>query len=415
MKTSSANDLIVEILDDKALSQLDAGQWDALAANALDSNPFYARAYVLAGIETVDRASGLRAVAIWSADCERLLGLFPYRNKTLPLPSAVAATNLYQVCGQPLIHREEADAVIAAWLGATRSGQAPRRWSFPHLDLTSHFARRLAVLQSDTSVRCLPLPQYRRARLARLSRSFKEHLGSAVAKSRVKDIERNLRRLRDLGDLQFERATDSALVTKRIEQFLAVEHSGWKGKAGTSFLSDPQHARFARKAFCPHLGQTSVDSLLLDGTPIALSVNIRAGATLFTPKCAYDEAYRKYGPGLALEHLVVEAFYADEDCTEMDSATTTDGHVIQGFWNSDAPMGTLVVGPPNWGTDLIAKAHTANRLTRQRLKTLNTGAASQVLGLARSWHKRAQRFAGDMLMGGVCFIHTLENALPHLI
>ena len=410
-----APNLIVEVLDETGIRHIDAAQWDELARNGLDNNPFYARSYVLAGLNTIDRASGLRAVVIQSRDRSQLLGIFPFRYKRFPLPRAVAATNLYQFCGQPLISKEHADVVIAAWVDAIKTRRIPRRWSFPHLDLSSHFAKRLNLLAVDEALRCLPLVNYQRARLARTSRDFAEHLSSAVSKSRVKDIQRTLRRLEGLGELRFERATEPALVAQRIEQFLAVEHAGWKGKASTSFLADPEHARFARQAFCPHQGLTSVDSLLLDGEPIALSVNIRSGDTIFTPKCAYDETYRKYSPGLALEYLVVEAFYGSDDCRDMDSSTTVDGHVVQSLWNCGAPMGTFVVGPQNWGTDFLAQLHTMSRAARQRAKTLNTGVAGRALGFARAWRQRVQRLNSDIVMGGTCLLHTVENVLPQVL
>jgi CelD/BcsL family acetyltransferase involved in cellulose biosynthesis len=407
--------LIIEVLNEQGLRNIEAEQWDELSRNSLDNNPFYGRSFILAGLNTIDRASGLRAVIIRSSDKSQLLGMFPFRLRRFPLMRAVAATNLYQFCSQPLIHRDYSDAVIAAWTDALETKQFPHRWSFPHLDLTSRFAQRLSHLAMNKSLRCLPLANYSRARLTRSSRNFAEHLSSTVSKSRVKDIQRSLRRLEELGEVRFERATDPALVTQRIEQFLAVEHAGWKGTAGTSFQSNAEHARFAREAFSHNGGQTCVDSLLLDGSPIALSVNLRSGETIFTPKCAYDESYRKYSPGLVLEYLIVEAFYASDDCTDMDSSTTVDGHVIQSLWNADAPMGTLVVGPQNWGTNCIAQLHTFSRTARQRAKALHRDVVSQAQGIARTWRRHVQRLNINIFVGGTGLFQTLEHLLPRAI
>ena len=41
---------------------------------------------------------------------------------------------------------------------------------------------------------------------------------------------------------------------------------------------------------------------------------------------------------------MIERFYSELDFSRMDSATTTDGHVIQGLWNESVPMGTLFIG-----------------------------------------------------------------------
>ena len=47
-----APNLIVEVLDETGIRHIDAAQWDELARNGLDDNPFYARSYVLAGLNT---------------------------------------------------------------------------------------------------------------------------------------------------------------------------------------------------------------------------------------------------------------------------------------------------------------------------------------------------------------------------
>jgi hypothetical protein len=97
---------------------------------------------------------------------------------------------------------------------------------------------------------------------------------------------------------------------------------------------------------------------------------LRAASTLFTPKCAFDEKYRKFGPGLILEYKVIEAFYADESFDTMNAATTVDGHVISDFWNGERTMGTLIVGPTGWRTRLLAQIESAHHDARKFAKSL---------------------------------------------
>jgi CelD/BcsL family acetyltransferase involved in cellulose biosynthesis len=158
----------------------------------------------------------------------------------------------------------------------------------------------------------------------------------SLSKSRLKDLKRNLRRLGEQGSVAFERAVAPALIDERLEQFLALEASGWKGKARTAFLSKEKHAAFARRAFggsAHTAGRLAIDSLLLDGRPLAISLNIVGGENIaFTPKCAFDEHWRSYSPGLLLEYFVIQAFYEQKAFAAMDSATTMEGHVIAGLW-----------------------------------------------------------------------------------
>lgn len=343
--------LRIECLDAEGLAQLDAAEWDDLSANALVENPFYSHEVILAGLETIDSATPLEALVIRGSE-HLLLGLFPFRRRRLPFETADAACNLYQHSCTPLIRREHALPVLGAWLDAVRgAGDLPRFWRFRHMHLDSRFVELLDGALTARSLRRVAVSFYRRPHLTRLESGIESHLQQVLPKRRLKDIRRNIRRLRELGSLRFERARDAALVERRLEQFLELENSGWKGERGTAFLSNSKDAAFARAAFAPRedgAGLVTIDSLLLDDRPLAVSINLQARDTAFTPKGAYDERYRSYCPGLVLEYLVIKAFYEDSETVDMDAATTEDGHVLQGFWNDWKAMGTVIAGPDDW-------------------------------------------------------------------
>ncbi len=361
-----------QLLDADAIKALPAQDWDVLARETVTENPAYSRQYVLAGLETIDAGANVRAVAV-SDDNERLVGLFPFRRRFLPpfpWPVAVGAQNIYQFAGAPLASGRCADSVVGAWLDGLAAGAPSRFWALSNIDLGSGF---LQSVQAQVAARGLGLrvvTPYRRPTLTGKAGSSTAHSAQIIKKSRVKDIERNLRRLRETGTVDFERAYEPEQVKQRIEQFLALEQSGWKGQSGTAFLSKDRDTEFARMAFGGN-GPTVVDSLLLDGTPIAMSINMSNGATLFTLKCAYDENYRKFSPGLVLEYLVVEEFFKSGAFTEMDASTTMDGHIIQEFWDSDKPMASVIIGPDDFRLDLLAKGWTALRDVRQGLARLH--------------------------------------------
>src|SRR6202166_2626373 len=94
-------------------------EWRALAARALEPNVFYEPAFALAAAGVFDRDAG--AVLVWSGTSpRRLLGLFPARIEPrrygLKLPVLVGWTHPYAPLGTPLVEREAAEPVIAAWL-----------------------------------------------------------------------------------------------------------------------------------------------------------------------------------------------------------------------------------------------------------------------------------------------------------
>jgi hypothetical protein len=371
------------LLSSAQLRMLDAAQWQSLTLHAADPNPYYGRCYVLAGLDHLGEQRQLQALAFYAGDC--LVGLFFFREKYMPYRAADAAIHLYQPSSLPLIHRDHVDAVVTAWGAAMDEGLVPKHWRFAHLDLQSAFAR-AAETRIGLRFDALPTATYKRVRLTRTNGGFEAHLQS-LAKSRVKDLQRNIRRLRELGELRFERAKDPKTVGERIESFLTLENSGWKGEEGTSFLAQAGHAAFARKAFIGG-DHTSVDSLLLDGIPIAMSINIRVGDTKFTPKCTYDERLRRFSPGLVLEYFVLEAFYASGELAAMDASTTVDGHVVADLWNSQRLTGTVLIGPQNSLSRVIFFCHDRAARARHWLKR-QTGAIRRpirhLIHLARSW------------------------------
>jgi CelD/BcsL family acetyltransferase involved in cellulose biosynthesis len=387
--------LSVERLDASALAGLDAAAWDALSANALVENPFYAREVVLAALATIDSGTELEALAVKGGEGgSELLGLFPYRLKHFPFKTAEAACNLYQFSSTPLIRRDAAKPVLGAWLDAAlHDDDLPRFWQFKHADLGSALMPVLDAALAERFLDKLAVNTYRRPHLTRVQGGFEAHRQCVLRKRRLKDIKRNLRRLGALGAMRFERASEPALVGRRLEQFLALENAGWKGAASTAFLAGSDHAAFARAAFAPRAdgkGLVSIDSLLLDETPIAMSLNLQARDTAFTPKCAYDERYRRFSPGLVLEYLIIQAFYEGGAVADMDAATTQDGHVLAGLWNGYKTMGTLVVGPGDWRLRAIASFAERMHASRELAKSvLGRGQAQPPAKAARAsaWAK----------------------------
>src|SRR6202142_2191687 len=114
----AANALAVEW---RPLSDLEpiADEWRELAGRALEPNVFYEPAFALPAAKTFGRDAG--ALLVWSGTSPRkLLGFFPARIEPrrygLKLPGLVGWTHAYAPLGSPLVEREAAEPVIAAWL-----------------------------------------------------------------------------------------------------------------------------------------------------------------------------------------------------------------------------------------------------------------------------------------------------------
>lgn len=112
-----------------------------------------------------------------------------------------------------------------------------------------------------------------------------------------KELDRRLRRLQEMGSVDFCVTDDYDAATMRT--FFEVESSGWKGRMGTAAANDPNvvrlHEEFASSSAVR--GALSTYQLKLDGKTIAISLNIRFGSKIAHWKTAYDESYSQYAPG----------------------------------------------------------------------------------------------------------------------
>lgn len=363
-----AQRLTVEQLDVAALRRLPAADWDRLSAEALVENPFYDRGHVLAGLDTFDRSKRVRAHAFRSAD-GTLAALFLTQPRSIvpaPFPVANSLANIYQFGGAPLVHRDHADAVVQLWAERIAQGKAPAIWSFADLDTGSALALPLQEAAAANGLHWRVVAPYERAHLSRLEGGFEVHLNQVLSKSRLHDVRRTMRRLGEAGSFSLEHVREGEAFRQRLEEFLRLEHSGWKGTQGTSFLSHTDDADFARAAYRP--GFAALDSLLFEGKPIAMKLSIRTGRTAFTPKIAYDESFKKLGPGMALEYLLVQEFYRSDTLAGIDSASTAEGHSALNFFNNRKAMGTVLVGRRAWQVNLLAKLYDARKALKQRVK-----------------------------------------------
>lgn len=89
---------------------------------------------------------------------------------------------------------------------------------------------------------------------------------------------------------------------------LALEASGWKGRAATAISCSPDTERFywhIARAF-DAAGTLRISELSLDGELAAMALSIIHGPRAFTLKVGYDEHHRHLAPGLLLLRAMIE-------------------------------------------------------------------------------------------------------------
>ena len=150
------------------------------------------------------------------------------------LPVLVGWTHPYGPLGTPLVEREAAEPVIAAWLAHIAGDPSlPALVLLPLVAEDEAFAAALDAILGRTQMPCADFSRHHRALLApRADRS--RYLEDALSTHRHSELRRSGRRLADAGALLFTAASEPAAVAAGLEDFLALEAGGWKGKAGTA-------------------------------------------------------------------------------------------------------------------------------------------------------------------------------------
>lgn len=308
-----------------------------LTVRATAPNAFYEPAFMAASAPVFGR--GAIAGLVWRRAMPRqLIGFFPvaieHRRYGLRMPMLVGWTHPYGPLGTPLIDRDCADAAVIAWLDHIAADPAmPKLMLMPYLPAEGDIARAFDAALAHRDGRSEQFAFHRRALLAPAG-DRAGYLDQAMAPKKRKELRRQRKRLADMGGLTSTTTDAPAALTAALLDFLALEASGWKGRAGTAAKGNNAVRCFVVEAVSALAaeGKASVSRLALDGRAIATIVTLRSGDEAWCWKIAYDEAYSRASPGVQLLIDVTEAMLADPGIARADSCATADHPMIDHIW-----------------------------------------------------------------------------------
>lgn len=315
-----------------------AEDWMSLAARAGVPNAFMDPAVALAVAEAwshpvrillawKDGEPGIAPalVGAWLFVERRTRQSWPYRALVSP-PCSVA------YLGTPMIDPEHARPVLAAVFAKIR--ETP---SLPGLlqagDLSDNCILMEAVKSALRHGRGSMALIERRTR-AKLDTRLdpKTYWTNSMSEHRHRLLARSRRQLEKRGRLEFTSVGDPAAVAAGIEEFLALEASGWKGARRSALACDPALTLFTREMAAGLAARRliAVQSLRLDDVPIAMGIVLYSGSAAFTWRVAYDENYRRFSPGIlflghATAHLLSDSRVRSTDsCNHLDIGFQAD-------------------------------------------------------------------------------------------
>lgn len=137
-------------------------------------------------------------------------------------------------------------------------------------------------------------------------------LGGAPAEERTSakfraNLRRRAKRLAEQGAAAVKRVDGADGLDGALDEFLAVEASGWKGAQGSAIALDPALVGFYRRVArdAAARGALALRLLLLDGRAVAAHLGIVHRGVYYLPKTGYDEGLASASPGQLLQREVL--------------------------------------------------------------------------------------------------------------
>jgi hypothetical protein len=348
------------------------GAWRDLSARALEANVFAEPAFIVSALRHFANADRLHLLFVWRDESrERLIGATVLEFPRILVGYGVARIWQSEQAGLAalMLDREAADEALGAlidWLVQER----PKIIGLflPSSDASGPTISALGALSLRGRQQFHQFGQHGRALLAaaaKLARGFE----GPLPKKRLKEWARQMRRLRERGEVRFRVASDEAA----IETFLALEGRGWKGAQHTALGADAGLAGFTRSmlADLAREGKLAIHFLELDGEALATGVMLRSGDRAFYWKTAYAESYAEYSPGLQLTLELSRMQQRDSTIAATDSCAIEGHPMIDRLWTARLPLVDCLVAlrpGPARGLMLWLAAEMAKRRLKEAAK-----------------------------------------------
>ena len=136
---------------------------------------------------------------------------------------------------------------------------------------------------------------------------------NSLPKNLRAELRRRRRRLSEVGVLEVKIIEDSSDVDEYMDYYYELYAKSWKKKEG---IGPNFHRDFAKLA--ARFGWLRLGFLLLDSVPIAAQFRIVYGDLCIFLKTAYDEKYKKYGPGTILLEDMIKYFIDVDKISRID-------------------------------------------------------------------------------------------------
>ncbi|MFA4928600.1 MAG: GNAT family N-acetyltransferase [Patulibacter sp.] len=336
---------MIELLDPTTLTPLQLGAWRDLAACAAEPNPFFDPTVVLAAIRHLPDGPDVRLLVARRG--ERWIAALPVltarRWRRYPMACTVAWSHPFCFLGTPLLAADDLDRAALALF------EAPQQVTPHPLLVLENVGQDGPVAQAihDVTDGATLFSLHHESRAALLRRPENDYVDSHRSGKRRREAKRLRTRLEaELGGPTG--LVDHGCSPDAIRRFLALEASGWKGRAASALDSDPAHAAFFRDV-CTAPGATVQSRILELGVtdrPAAMLFTLQAGSAAFAVKLAHDERLATGAPGVQLMTESADWFHGLPTVQRFDSCARPDNPMINALWPDRRTTASIAITAP---------------------------------------------------------------------
>ncbi len=361
---------------------------DFLTYRAIEPNVFFSARFLAPAMPRLeDRLIRLLVMRDENETRSRIRFLMPFSIErpgfAIGAPILRAWANPFGPLGTPLLDQEGAAETLDNLLETLTRDELdlPSVLVVPHARMEGAFVSLLRAVAVSRNLTVGETDLFDRPML-QSSEDGEAYLDRSISTKHRRERRRQRRLLSEAGSLHHDVARQPDDVRFRMEEFLNLEASGWKGRRRSAMVIDRYRAAFAREAIT-NLAETDnvrIHTLNLDGKAIASTIVFVMGGTAYTWKTAYSEDHAHCSPGQLLMEDLTISHLDDPNIDVTDSCAVPDHPVMSRIWRQRCPMGTLIVGlKPAGDRDVrqvekhlhrYQSTRRIARIVRDRLRTL---------------------------------------------
>ncbi len=331
------------------LSEKDRQAWAALESRAAEPNAFMSPHFVLPALQHLD--AGASVVLMWveraAGGLKELAAVGVFRrclaSRVFPWPHLSAYQSEHTYLGGLLVDGDAVGPVVEAIRGfLARPGCVWKGLELPKVDTTGKLAEAVRQVAQQHRLPAQLLGPQERSMLT-VAGCGEDLLRETLGK-KLNEINRCMRRLAEQGEVRWH-CLRKDIPEASVEDFLRLEHLGWKGESGTSMRSTKAGEDFFRDmvARFDRDGRALFTELRVDGRAVASTCNFVSGSMGFAFKVGWDPELRKLGPGMLNEvEFIRQVRTHCPDLAAFDSGASADSFINR-LWPDRRSLGLLLM------------------------------------------------------------------------